>query len=429
MLAADPGSIATLVADMQTGRLDPQALVEKFLTRIEKADPEIRAWRVVLAEEARKKAAQLKRIADPKKYPLFGLPVGIKDIIDVAGVPTRNGSPTCKDAPPAKMDAAVVTDLRVAGAIILGKTHTTEFAHFGGPYPTRNPYDLARTPGGSSAGSGAAVASGMVPAALGTQTAGSVNRPAAYCGIGAFKPSSRSLSGHGVTAFSPRFDTIGTFGYRAQDAAYLYGALAPAFAATDTGKSIARLLAIDDPLYAAADAEILAGFDNALTRLAETGTEVSRLRSPFPFDDLLAAHKTVSEYELGWGQGRLLEAQKGTVNALLIEAIERGRGTPASDYQDALRLLVRGAQVFWECFRPNDVIVALAVPNPVPLGRATGDPSFITPFTTLGGPIVTVPSHLSALGLPESVLLCARPGTDLWLAGKVVVLETAIRQL
>ncbi len=429
MLVADPGSIASLVADMQTGRLDPEALVERYLARIEKVDRDVRAWRVVLAEQARRDAAQLKRLADPGKLPLFGLPVGIKDIIDVAGVPTRNGSPTCEDVPPAKIDAAVVADLRTAGAIILGKTHTTEFAHFGGPYPTCNPYDLARTPGGSSAGSGAAVAAGLVPAALGTQTAGSVNRPAAYCGVGAFKPSSRSLSGNGVTAFSPRFDTVGTFGHRAHDAAYLYQALAPAFAKPDAGEPVARLIAIDDPFYAIADTAVTAGFDKALSRLAAAGTAITRFRSPVRFADLVAAHRTISEFELGFGQRRLLDEQKGMVNDILIEAIERGIATSPDDYRNACRFLSLSAREFWNNVGSSDIIVAPAVPTAAPLGRGTGDPQFITPYTTLEGPIVTVPAHLSDLGLPESILLCARPGADLWLANRVGAIENAIRRL
>ena len=152
------------------------------------------------------------------RSPLHGVPVAIKDVIDVAGWPTRAGSATRANAKAATIDAYVVTQLRAAGAIIVGKAHTTEFAYFDGPPPTRNPHNLLRTPGGSSAGPAAVVAAGMVPLSLGTQTAGSVSRPAAYCGIAAFKPSTRSWSSFGVVPFAPSFDTVGVFGHRVADA-------------------------------------------------------------------------------------------------------------------------------------------------------------------------------------------------------------------
>ena len=148
----------------------------------------------MLSEEAR---------AGKLRGPLHGIPVAIKDVIDVAGLPTRAGSATRAQAPAAAIDAQVVAQLRAAGAIVLGKVHTTEFAYFDGPPPTRNPWNLAHTPGGSSSGPAAVVAAGMVPLALGTQTAGSVSRPAAYCGIAAFKPSTRAWSSFGVVPFSP----------------------------------------------------------------------------------------------------------------------------------------------------------------------------------------------------------------------------------
>ncbi|MDA0366939.1 MAG: amidase [Proteobacteria bacterium] len=427
--ARDPGSVASLVADMQQGKLDPVDLLETYISRIDQVDVEVQAWRVVAHDRALEDAKRLKEGEDPAKFALFGLPVGVKDIIDVAGVPTRNGSPRCETAPPATADAVVVADLRAAGAIILGKTHTTEYAHFGGPYPTRNPHDLARTPGGSSAGSGAAVAAGMVPAALGTQTAGSVNRPAAYCGVGAFKPSSRSLSIHGVTSFSPHFDTIGTFGHRARDAAYVFCAVAPRFLAPDSGAPVTRLIALDDPIYAAAETNLTANFRQTLARFASTGFQVDRQSSPVPFAQFVADHKTISEYELGRGQGHLLDHGPGVVNTILIEAIERGLATTETTYKKARQSLFGNARTFWANFGPHDIIVAPAVPDVAPIGRSTGDPQFITPFTAVDGPIATIPTLWSAGGLPECVLTCAQPGADLWLAARVPALEEAIRQL
>ena len=157
----------------------------------------------------------------------------MKDVIDVEGLPTRCNSRFLEERAPASADAGVVATLRAAGAVVLGKVHTTEFAFFD-PSPARNPHHTAHTPGGSSSGSAAAVAAGMVPAALGTQTVASVNRPAAYCGISAFKPSSGLLSTFGVTPLAPVFDTVGLFGYRVADAVDLFEAVCPAHAAPGT---------------------------------------------------------------------------------------------------------------------------------------------------------------------------------------------------
>ncbi|MBX9701055.1 MAG: amidase, partial [Acetobacteraceae bacterium] len=194
-LIGDAGGVRDLGAAMAAGTLTAEALVRRCLDRIAAVDGEVRAWIHVLPDQALAAARALdaERRTGQVRGPLHGIPVGVKDVIDVAGLPTRANSPSRADVAPATADATVVAHLRAAGAIILGKLHTTEYAYFQSLPPTRNPWDLARTPGGSSAGSGAAIAAGTVPLALGTQTAGSVNRPAAYTGVGAFKPSTLAV--------------------------------------------------------------------------------------------------------------------------------------------------------------------------------------------------------------------------------------------
>ena len=184
-LIQNPGHIRDLSAAMAKGEITAEALVRRYLDRIAAVDGQVKAWIHVLADAALAEARALdaERKAGRLRGPLHGIPVGIKDVIDVRGLPTRANSPSRADIAPASADATVVAHLRAAGAIILGKLHTTEYAFFQSLPPTRNPWDVARTPGGSSAGSGAAIAAGMVPLALGTQTAGSVNRPAAYTGV------------------------------------------------------------------------------------------------------------------------------------------------------------------------------------------------------------------------------------------------------
>ena len=217
--------------------------------------------------------------------PLHGIPVAIKDVIDVAGWPTRAGSRTRENAPPCGIDAQVVARLRAAGAVLVGKAHTTEFAFFDGPPPTRNPHDLTRTPGGSSSGPAAVVAAGMVPISLGTQTAGSVSRPAAYCGIAAFKPSGLSWSSFGVVPFAPSFDTVGVFGYRVADAAVAARAIMPGFlpvpAPADSRQSGLFIL-LEDPILGHAEGRsaVIAGeVGQTLRILRACGSNSARRRS------------------------------------------------------------------------------------------------------------------------------------------------------
>ena len=210
---ADPGRVTELARDIRDGTLSPVDLVQGYLDRIAAVDGDVEAWRELDAAGALAAAETLaaEAKAGTIRGPLHGIPVGVKDIIDVAGLPTRCNSNSRADIAPATADAEIVAALRAAGAIMLGKTHTTEFA-LRDPSPARNPHNLAHTPRGSSSGSGAAVAAGMVPVALGTQTMASVNRPAAYCGIGAFKPTTRAMPGAGIALLSSLWDTVGFYG-------------------------------------------------------------------------------------------------------------------------------------------------------------------------------------------------------------------------
>ena len=210
---ADAGRIAELQRDIRSGTLSASALVERCLARIDATDPAVQAWRYVAYDSARAEANLLDREAKAGCFrgPLHGIPVGIKDIIDVLGMTTLANSKVRANSTPATANAEIVAALRLAGAVILGKTHTTEFAYFD-PSPARNPHNIAHTPGGSSSGSAAAVGAGAVPLAIGTQTVASVNRPAAYCGVAAFKPSTQSTCTHGIAPLAPAFDTVGFFG-------------------------------------------------------------------------------------------------------------------------------------------------------------------------------------------------------------------------
>jgi aspartyl-tRNA(Asn)/glutamyl-tRNA(Gln) amidotransferase subunit A len=312
--------------------------------------------------------------------PLHGIPVAVKDVIDVAGLPTRANSPSRADAPPATADATVVAHLRAAGAIALGKVHTTEYAYFQSVPPTRNPHDLSRTPGGSSAGSGAAIAAGTVPLALGTQTAGSVNRPAAYTGVGAFKPSTLAIGGVGVVPLAPSFDTVGAFGATAQDAAYLaagYAADHLGLAGPSAAAVAPRIVVLEDPLIAGRAAPSTATCLAALAdRFAAAGLPVRRVASPVSLEEVLATHRVVMVAELGRTHARL---PKDRIASKLAEDIEAGLAIPETDYLAGLRALAAFRRAFWAAFGPEDLLLMPAAPDVAPAADTTGDPSFRRP--------------------------------------------------
>ncbi len=230
-LVADPGSVEEIARAIQTGAPIRSRLLRHRSAASMRSRKKVQGWCLLDRDGALAQARLLQQEAEAGRIrsPLHGIPVAIKDVLDVAGLPTRAGSKTRAGVTPSTIDAEVVTRLRVAGAVILGKAHTTEFAYFDGPPPTRNPHNTAHTPGGSSAGPAALVAAGMVPLSLGTQTAGSVSRPAAYCGIAAFKPSTRAWSSFGLVPFAPSFDTIGVFGHRLSDVVAAARVLMPAY--------------------------------------------------------------------------------------------------------------------------------------------------------------------------------------------------------
>jgi aspartyl-tRNA(Asn)/glutamyl-tRNA(Gln) amidotransferase subunit A len=415
-LAADPGAVADLAEAVHGGRTDPVRLLQACLARIDAVDDKVQGFCFVDRDGAAAQAAALRAEAAAGEFrgPLHGIPVAVKDVIDVAGIPTRAGSRTRADIAPSASDATVVARLRAAGAVILGKAHTTEFAFFEGPPPTRNPHDLTRTPGGSSAGPAAVVAGGMVPLSLGTQTAGSVSRPAAYCGIAAFKPSTLSWPDFGVVPFAPSFDTIGVFGYRTVDATIVARALMPAFvqrSARPAAAANAAVAVVEDPIFASASPGVATTLRGVAEKLAAAGTHTRSLPSCVAFADLIALHKTIVDYELSRVHVTLLEAADGAVTAALREAIERGGRIDDAAYQRGLRALASAQTQFWSLAADFDALLFPATPDVAPVGMKTGDPRYIIPFTALGGPMASMPVGFDH-GLPLGIILASAPGTD-----------------
>jgi len=414
----DPGRVRALAAAIVDGSLTSTALVQACLDRIDAVQPEIEPWRELDADRAL--AVATRRDDEARKGRprglLHGIPVGIKDIIDVAGLPTRCNSRWRADIAPAIADAEVVAALKSAGAVVLGKVHTTEYAFFD-PSPARNPHNRDHTPGGSSSGSAAAVASGTVPVTLGTQTMASVNRPAAYCGIAAFKPSTRSLSTYGVAPLSILYDTVGFFGWSVDDAVYAYEAAAPAFAAARGGSTAAgraTIVTLDDPLIADADADAAAVFRRIADVLRDAGFPVVSRPAPTPFERINALHWSTMVYEIARAHAGLLELPEDkAVGAKLRQAIEQGLAIPADTYLDERAELDRIRGEFFHAFADAGGFLWPAAPGPAPAGlESTGDPKYIAPWTVLGGPIVTLPAGTTANGLPLGCILAGRPGRD-----------------
>ncbi len=428
-----PGSITDLAAEISTGALSPTDLVQRYLNRITETDGAVEAWISVDREGAMAEAEQLAAEARSGELrgPLHGIPIGVKDIIDVAGWPTKCNSATRRNAPPATCDAEIVAALRTAGAIILGKCHTTEFAYFS-PSPARNPHNINHTPGGSSSGPAAAVAAGTVAGALGTQTVASVNRPAAYCGIGGFKPSTGAGTGYGVAALAPMFDTVGFYGWSVADAVALFEAVCPAYLAPPsiTDDTTARVIVLEDPLFDQADAAIMTARDTAADMMAAAGHQVVRLPSPVSLEAVGKAQMQATEYELARVHAGLLDHPPEDVSEKLREAIDRGGKSSTDDYLADRREMDRARATFFADIASSDAVLVPATPATAPEGiAATGDPRFIGPWTALGGPVVSLPSGFDDANLPIGCMLAGRPGEDRGFARLSCRLAEAVKEL
>jgi len=400
------------------GDLTSEALVGDCLARSGERDAELKAWVFIDRERAlaQARAADEQRRSGKGVGPLHGIPVGIKDIIDTADMPTEHGTPFFKGRQP-RQDAASVAALRAAGAVILGKTVTTELATLT-PAATRNPCNLEHTPGGSSSGSAAAVAAGMVPLALGTQTGGSVIRPAAFCGVYGFKPTFGLIPRPGVLAQAPSLDTVGAFGRTLEDVALLVDA-AQGYDARDAASIAAsrpNLLARateDFPLppmftfvkthaWADADAVTREAFGELIEHL---GDKVEEIAIDFTTERGLAAAKIVQNVELAHHFGPLLDQAPELISTGLAAQIEEGRRLSGTNYLAALEARKELYATIEDLLTQHGQILTPAAPGPAPKGlESTGNPVFCAFWTYLGVPAVTLPL-LEADGLPMGVQL------------------------
>ncbi|HEX2412924.1 MAG TPA: amidase [Solirubrobacteraceae bacterium] len=373
-------------------------IVSACLERISARDGALRAWAHVDAERALD--AALARDAEPSRNLLHGVPVAIKDVIDTADLPTAYGSPAYAGHRPAR-DADCVALLERAGAVIVGKTATTEFALYH-PAATVNPHDAGRTPGGSSSGSAAAVADGMVPVALGTQTAGSIVRPAAFCGVFGLKPTFGIVPTTGILRLSAALDTVGWFARSAEDlrlVGEVLGLRAPRRALPPR----ARVAFLRTAQWEAVEPGVRERIDAAMEAL---GAE--DLALPERFAELPDAQTVIMERDVFRGLG-----EERDVSAELAAVLERGSAVSDAEYATA-RGLARVCQLqLPELVDGFDVVVTPAVRGEAPKCLdATGDPLFCRMWTLLGAPCVAVPGLRGPDGLPLGVQVVASPGRD-----------------
>jgi Asp-tRNA(Asn)/Glu-tRNA(Gln) amidotransferase A subunit family amidase len=395
------------LTDLSRGEASAVDAVNACAERIAAREADVQAWVDWDPEPALAEARE--RDAEPPRGSLHGLPVGVKDLIDTGDRPTQHGSPIFAGHRPAA-DAACVAALRAAGAVVLGKTQTTELAAYE-PAPTRNPHDLEHTPGGSSSGSAAAVADGMVPVALGTQTAGSVVRPAAFCGVLGFKPTFGLVDRRGVGAQAPSLDTVGWFARHAGDLELLLDVLAPAIA--PGGPPAQRVAVMRTPHDDEADAEVHAAIAGARDALAAAGLELSELAWPAEFEGLTAAQMDVQAHEAALVLGPLREQHSSLMSASLLALLEQGDAVAPAAYAAALARARSAWAALPHAFGGTDALLVPAVAGEAPPGlRSTGDPLFCRAWTLLGVPAVAVPAGRGAHGLPVGVQLVGRPGAD-----------------
>ena len=395
---------------IRSGALAVETLVRSCLARIEARDAEIRAWTHVSREAALHAARELDKT--PPQGLLHGIPIAVKDVIDTKDMPTGHNSPIYLGHVTGH-DAACVATLRAAGAVILGKTDTTEFAAAGRHAATRNPADLTRSPGGSSAGSAAAVADGHVPLALGTQTGGSTIRPASFCGVFAFKPSWAAVSREGLKLYSVTFDTLGWFARSVADLQVLADVFGIADDVAPQRVAVEGLrIALCRPFPALIEPASADALTSAVRILREAGADVMELTLPSEFDELNAIHKIILYSEGRAAFLNLYHSHFAVLHDDFKHRVENRDGFTRADLKRAYDIAAQCRVAFDELASGFDAVLAPSARGEAPPGREPGDPGLNQIWTLLHVPCVNVPGFKGALNLPVGVTLTGPRFTD-----------------
>ena len=400
-----------LAAKLRSKEWSALEVVAACLERIDDRDADVRAWTTIDADYARSQARALD--SGPIRGPLHGVPIGVKDIIATAALPTQYGSPIYAGHEP-KRDAACVSAALAAGAIVLGKTATTEFA-FLAPTTTTNPRNPAHTPGGSSSGSAAAIADGMVPLAFGTQTAGSVIRPASFCGIVGYKPTFGTIDRAGVKLIAESLDTVGVLTRTVSDAALLASAitgngslLRPEFAFDELRIGFCRT---DD--WKDVDPATASILESAVERLAAGGALVSPIELPSAFGKLQQAHAAIQGYEAARNLKLEYEQHRSRLSPDLVAMLDAGAAVSDEQYTASTQLVNACRERLAEIFGACHVLVTASATGEAPRGLgSTGNPVMNRIWTALHAPCISVPAGRGRNGLPVGLQIIGRPGDD-----------------
>jgi Asp-tRNA(Asn)/Glu-tRNA(Gln) amidotransferase A subunit family amidase len=406
-------SAVDAAAQLRAGALGAREYAQALLERVHQREPEVQAWTHLDEQQllSQADAADSARAAGAAPGALHGIPVGVKDIIDTRDMPTENGTVLHQGRQP-REDAMVVSRVRAAGGLIMGKTVTTELATYA-PGKTRNPHNASHTPGGSSSGSAAAVAAGMVPLAIGTQTNGSVIRPASFCGVVGFKPTATWIPRTGVLQQSPVFDQIGVFARSVDDAALLVQCISGrnlsnvSAPATDAppGFGFART-----PMWERMAPDAQAAFTDFVKTL---GQAIADAQLPSGADSVYDLHRTLMEADIANSFHAEYERGRDRLSQSLRSQIERGSAVTSDDYQRALHRRDEIADAFDGMFESFDAILTPAALGTAPNGLdSTGDPIMCTLWTFTGQPAITIPLLKGTNGLPIGVQLVGRRDGD-----------------
>jgi aspartyl-tRNA(Asn)/glutamyl-tRNA(Gln) amidotransferase subunit A len=404
-------SLSAAAAAIRAGTLSPVEYAQALLARIDSVEPRLQAWVTIDRENVLSEASRCESEARSEEFrgPLHGVPVGIKDIFHTRGLQTTMGSPIFKDFIPSE-DARAVAKLKAAGAIVLGKTVTTLFAYLD-PGPTRNPWNLNHTPGGSSSGSAAAVAARMCPAAIGTQTVGSVCRPAAFCGVASLMPTRRRISLKNVFPFAWSLDHAGMFARGIADLRLMLEAMAESpIDGTRPSAAVTRVGIVRDFFFKHATDDARAQADLVAEKLAAERIQVEEVGLPAIFDIQQSILRTILRSETSSIHERLFAEHAGTYGPKLRALIETGTLVSAGDYLRAKRLRRQYQREMAKLFERFDVLVTPAASGTAPEGiAATGDAVMNGPWTLADFPTVTLPCGLGSNGLPIGVQFTCAP--------------------
>ncbi|HEX9322089.1 MAG TPA: amidase [Xanthobacteraceae bacterium] len=408
-----------LACRIEAGGLTPAAVLENCEQAITAREAEIGAFTALDLPRAKQSAAT-------SAGPLRGLPVGVKDIVDTVDFPTEYGSSIYAGHRP-RTDAAVVSQIRRAGGLLLGKTVTTEFAHLQ-PGKTRNPRNPQHTPGGSSSGSAAAVAAGMVPIAIGSQTGGSVIRPAAFCGVAGFKPSYQLLPTVGMKCFSWQLDTVGLFAASVSDVAFAAAAIADRDLRVDrTTPAAPRIAVMRMHIWSQASEAMQAALEAAGRAAAAAGARVTDMSLPPALEDAWRAHPVIQDYEAYRALAFEYDRHRDRIAPTLRKLLDNAAEITAERYDDARRATRRARQLLGDLLDEVDVILTPSAPGAAPHGlQTTGNPIFNRLWTLMGTPCVNVPGLADDAGLPLGVQIVGRFGRDRSALEAALFLERAI---